>query len=219
MRTHFWYLVLLFTLAACAARPARVRSAKPSPHDTPRTLPIWIEDDPRMPKEAVMRGCQKWKAKNITCIEVLAPEDSKIQIYADDGICVERDEKGAVTRRTLAWAFYGGRVTMMANCLTKTLDGAFDPHQLSAVVTHEVGHQLGIWDHVPGSCTEEGIAIHEETGRGICGVAVMNKYYNPRVSIVTVVDAMAFDERNPEFSLAISDMKDIPICTYHESAP
>jgi hypothetical protein len=219
MQTRFWYPALLFVLVACAARPALVRSARSSPYDPPRSLPIWIEADPRMPKEVVMGGCQKWKAKNITCVLVAAPEDSKIQVYADDGVCVERDEKGVATSVALAWAFYGGRVTMMANCLTKTPDGAFDSHQLGAVVTHEVGHQLGIWDHVPDSCAEEGIALHEETGRGICGVAVMNKRYNSRVSVITSVDAMAFDKRPPEFSLAMSDTKKVPLCTYRESAP
>ncbi len=221
MRTRFLFLCLLVaTLLSCGARPQKLQAAKPSPHDPPRTLPIWVEDDPRMPKEDVLRGCQKWQVKNVTCVEVAEIEDSKVQVYSDDGVCVEKDAvTGAITRRILAWAFYGGRITMMAQCLSKTPEGKFNSHQLAAVVTHEVGHQLGIWDHVPDFCKEDEPLIHTETGRKICGTAVMNRHYNHAVSVVTVIDSMAFDERDPEFSLKIGHLEDVPICEYLSPAP
>lgn len=215
MRSIIPFLALLTLLTSCSSRARRARAADPTEDDPPLTLPIWIEDDPRMPKEDVLRGCQEWQAKGITCVEVAREKDGKVRVYAVDEDCVEKDERGVTTRTVLARAFYGGRIKMMSRCMTKTADGLFNRHQLAGVVTHEIGHQLGIWDHVPRSCEGEGVLTHTPTGTKICGIAVMNKSYNRNVVSVTEIDAMAYDARDPKWSLKIGHTQDIPICEYH----
>jgi hypothetical protein len=104
---------------------------------------------------------------------------------------------------------------MMAKCLDAK-GGAFEPGQLKAVMTHEVGHQLGIWDHVPYAPECKDAKTHPG-GRKVCGPAVMNPHYNPRIGYVTEIDALAFDVRDREHSVLIGDIPpaERPDCVYH----
>ena len=169
----------------------------------------------------MFQGCAKWKAKNVTCVEASSKAIADVRIYADDGVCVTKDDNGTPddpkddkTRTTLAWAYSGGDIKMMMRCLTQK-DGAYDAHQFAAVVTHEVGHQLGIWDHVPYPPACEDAKTHP-SGRKVCGTAVMNAYYNEKIDYVTDIDALAFDVRDVKYSVLVSDVprKDHPDCVY-----
>lgn len=180
------------------------------------TVRIWIQQDSRLPRVAILNGCAKWKAERITCLEVAAPELAKIRVYADDRDCVVKDDQGKPNGNLyLAWAYQGGDIKMMMGCMShKGQD--YDTHEFSAVVTHEVGHQLGIWDHVPLSCDDKGVKTHAKDGRKICGQAVMNPFYSPAIDYVTDIDAMAFDERNVDDSVLVGNLpkKDTPDCVY-----
>jgi hypothetical protein len=184
---------------------------------------IWIEDDPRMPKEVVLKGCREWNAKGVECLTVSEEALSDIRVYADDGACVEKDDKGTKdpkddeTHVYLAWAHHGGKVRMMTKCLD-TKGGKLEPHQLAAVVTHEVGHQLGIWEHVPYAHECAKAATHPD-GKKVCGDAVMNPHYHAKVDVVTEIDALAFDLRDDFYSVLVSDRprpppSDEPLCRY-----
>ena len=144
-----------------------------------------------------------------------------IRIYAEDDVCVVKDDNGTPDdpkddrmATTLAWAYSGGDIKMMMRCLTQK-DGVYDAHQFAAVVTHEVGHQLGIWEHVPYLPKCEDAKTHP-TGAKVCGKAVMNPYYDEDVDYVTDVDALAFDMRDPKYSVLVSDVppKDLPDCIF-----
>lgn len=208
--------VLAFVLMlGCGAKPRPIEAAKPDPEDPIRLLFVWIEEDARMPKEDVMRGCREWRMKNVLCIEVDDKDDADIRVTADDGDCVEKDEHtGAVTRTILAWAFPNGDVTMMAKCLEKTPEGRFQAHQLAGVATHEVGHELGIWDHVPETCDDKKVAVHAGTGRKICGPAVMNPAYDRNVVVVTVVDGLAYEAADPSRAPETGNAERSAVCAY-----
>lgn len=218
--------VFLLTLAAWAASSCGSSQKPPKGHrpdakDVPYEIGVWVEDDPRMPKNVVFKGCAAWKAKNVTCVETPSKELADIRIYADDGVCVVTDDMGTPDdpkddkkRTTLAWAYSGGDIKMMMRCLTSK-DGVYDAHQFAAVVTHEVGHQLGVWEHVPYPPKCESAKTHP-TGGKVCGTAVMNPYYDEKVDYVTDIDALAFDLRDPRYSVLVNDVptKDLPDCVY-----
>ena len=217
---------LLLTLAAWAASlscggPQGPREHRPGGHATAYTVRIWIQPDARLPRAAIMSGCGKWLAERVTCLEVGTPELAKIRVYADDRDCVAKDDQGKPTGSLyLAWAFQGGDIKMMMGCMGHT-GGVYDTHEFSAVVTHEVGHQFGIWDHVPTDCKDKDAKTHSGDGRKICGPAVMNAYYHKDIDYVTDIDAMAFDERDVDYSVLVGDMpkKDTPSCVYELPAP
>jgi hypothetical protein len=220
--------ILTMTLAAWAASTSCGSSQKPPKSHTPDAsdkrfdIDVWIEDDPRMPAELVLDGCGRWKAKNVFCRRVASKIFADIRIYADDGKCVVNDDmdtpddpKDDKTRTTLAWAYWGGDIKMMMACLTHK-DGVYDAHQFAAVMTHEVGHQLGIWNHVPYPPECKDAKTHP-SGKKVCGAAVMNPYYDKDVTVVTDIDALAFDVRDMKYSVLIDDdvpHKDHPDCVY-----
>ncbi|WKZ29040.1 MAG: hypothetical protein QY323_05965 [Patescibacteria group bacterium] len=219
---HVRYLTLLAfaVVLSCGTRPNRINAAKPDADDPLRVVRVWVKEDARMPKEDVLRGCREWRMKNVLCLEVDDRDDADIRVTADDGQCVERDAKtGAVTRRILAWAYPNGDVTMMAKCMTKTPEGTFQAHQLAGVATHEVGHELGIWDHVPETCDGEKVLVHAGTGKKICGSAVMNPAYDPKVVVVTVIDGLAYDAADPSRVPETGSAERSAVCVYARYGP
>lgn len=213
---------LILTLTAWAASSAcsmlGPKEHHPGDHTTAYTVHVWIQADPRIPRQAVMAGCNKWQAEKITCLEVDNPELAKIRFYADDRPCVTKDpdhHEDLTIHTYLAWAYTGGDIKMMMQCLPHD-DGRYEPREFAAVVTHEVGHQVGIWEHVPVSCDSKKVKKHSGDDREICGSAVMNSHYHSSTDYVTEIDALAFDERNTDFSVLVGEMpkKNTPICLY-----
>lgn len=220
---------LFLTLAAMAASSCGAsqkppnKGYRPDAEDVVYKVQIWIEADPRLPKGLVLKGCSAWKAKNVGCVETASKDFADIRIYADDGTCVllddndtPNDPKDDRKHTTLAWAYSGGDIKMMMRCLTHTGD-VYDSKQIGGVVTHEVGHQLGIWGHVPYPPKCEDAKTHPSGGK-VCGQAVMNPFYDEDVDYVTDIDALAFDLRDPKYSVLVSDVpaKDTPDCIFRE---
>src|ERR1041385_7448873 len=112
----------ILTLAAWAGSPSCFSQAnkehKPGADTPAYTLNIWIQPDPRLPREAVMNGCAKWKAERITCALVDKPELARVRIYANDDPCHVQDKKDPTVWHTyLAWAHQGGDIKMMMQCM------------------------------------------------------------------------------------------------------
>jgi len=219
-------LILAFAAWAatsCGSSQKGPKGHRPDKTDVHYEIAVWVQSDARMPKDVVFKGCAAWLSKNVTCVETASKAMADIRIYADDGKCVTKDDNGTPDdpsddkkRTTLAWAYWGGDIKMMMRCLHHK-DGVYDTHQFAAVVTHEVGHQLGIWGHVPYPPKCEDAKTHP-SGRKVCGTAVMNPYYNKDVDYVTEIDALAFDVRDASHSVLLSDTptKDSPDCVYQE---
>lgn len=219
-------LILAVTVWSTASCLPKSEPAHPRPRGQAFTVKIWIQADPRIPRAAVLNGCNKWRTLNVTCVETDDPMDAKIRLRADDGECHvfdkpnapkpddDEDQKSPREHWYLAWAHAGGDIRMMMRCLSHSGD-KYDEHQFMGVAAHEVGHELGIWRHVPRSCSSEKVKKHAEDDKPICGDAVMNEYYHHDTVDLTEVDAMAFDERSFETSALIGDTPRLPpTCGY-----
>lgn len=216
MRANVLFLTFAaWAAASCGSNPKPPKGHRPDPADVRYDVGIWVEDDPRMPKALILAGCEAWSAKGVHCHEASDLGRARIRVYADDEACVDTHPDTGKPRTVLAWAHAGGMVRMMGKCLAMKGE-AFDPHQLKAVMTHEVGHQLGIWDHVPYAPECKDAKSHPG-GRKVCGPAIMNPHYNPRIDYVTEIDALAFDVRDHEHSVLIGDIPEAerPDCVYH----
>lgn len=170
-------------------------------------LHLWINDDPALSKEDALKGCEEWLPKGVRCALTDSMADADVRVKADMSVCVP-DKEG---KRILAWAYKGGDVTFMMQCF-KQSDGTYDMHEFRAVMTHEIGHELGVWEHIPEDCDDKDAKpiTHLATGKKICGKAVMNPYYHKEIWFVTDLDSMAFDMRDLEYSVIVPTTSSAP---------
>ncbi len=184
-----------------------------------RTLRLWVDRDPRLDRALTVAACNRWNVMNVTCVDADSIGASDVRVSIDGRDCRQRDDKGELTGSfTLAEAYRDGRVRMMWNCLNK--DGAgFEAHQYGAVFAHEIGHELGIWEHVAATC-DANAPKHRGDGKPICGPALLNAYYHKEISFVTAIDALAYDERETDLKAVPDKMEDAdPSCVYTAPAP
>ena len=173
------------TAAACAGPVRYVRPDRP-PDPPAYALSVWIDDHPLLDLADVVRGCIEWRAKGVICRLAADPASADVRISVDDKPCVP-DAEGL---KTLALAYHDGRIVFMPKCFDGSTD--YVRRLFRAVMTHEVGHEVGIWEHVPLKCDGKA-ASHD--GRPICGPAVMNRLADADLGFVTVVDSLAFEAR------------------------
>jgi hypothetical protein len=154
-------------------------------------------------------GCEMWREKGIACVIVSDRKYADVTVEADRRPCVPHSDG----LRTLAEAYRGGRIVFYTSCF---MDGTtFDSGEFRTVMGHEVGHEIGIWEHVPLECDAH--AARHPGGRAICGRAVMNPLYDKDVSYITPIDSLAFDVRDPAISVLVADKPpppDRPDCVY-----
>ncbi|HTM67894.1 MAG TPA: hypothetical protein VL426_01205 [Candidatus Binatia bacterium] len=178
-------------LVSCAGVP---HYADPTARASPRFfVRLWVQ--PGLSAEDAQAGCEIWREKGVACAVVRDPDTADIRVFADHRPCVAHDDG----LRTLAEAYQGGKVIFYTSCF---MDGTtFDRHQFRAVMGHEVGHEIGVWDHVPLECDSH--CRHHPHGEAICGRALMNPLYDKDVYAMTPVDALAFDVRDPMISVLV----------------
>lgn len=170
------------------------------------------------PLDVVLDGCRRWHSTNVDCV-LTDMFDSDIHLVAvspedlnNDDTAERRDLVNCVSdedgKRTLGVAFGGPGdfIEIYTKCY-EIVDAAgnvtgYDTQMATAVVTHEVGHQFGIWEHVPAECTPQSYVVQD--GRRLCGDAIMNASLNlDRAAGPTEVDRIAyelyapFDPTNP----------------------
>jgi|SRR5687768_12836370 len=182
---------LSFLCLSCAGIP---RYADPAARGTPRFyVHLWVQDG--LSAEDADAGCEIWGEKGVACIIVRDPELADIRVYADRRPCVPHGDG----LRTLAEAWQGGKVVFYTSCF---MDGTtFDRHQFRAVMGHEVGHEIGVWEHVSLECNDR--CQRHPGGTAICGRALMNPLYDKDVSFLTPADSLAFDVRDPMISVLV----------------
>jgi hypothetical protein len=175
---------------------------------------VWVEDDPLVPKQAVLKGCRFWEAKGLLCGLVSKPEHANIRVYSDAVKCGEGESRiepeqhklkmrcahasSAMGKsgRALAEAHHDGKIVVFTDCTAP--GGKLDADELAITIAHEFGHQLGIWDHIPVDCADKSAVIKTHpTGRAVCGPnAVMNPSHPKGIEGITDLDALAFDLRD-----------------------
>lgn len=195
-------LLLLASLsAACARDPVEVPEtcgAGLEPYagepETFLTIDLWVEDDPDLPPIDVKEGCELWLPKGVQCRLVPAEILGEVRVYAARESCRETEGGGYV----LATAESNGRVRVFVECLRELYktepDGAANRQVLRLIVGHEVGHEAGMWWHVPEDCADAERS-HPESGP-LCGEALMNPAIDPDTCFITPADADAFDLRD-----------------------
>jgi len=124
--------LLACALVACTPPPAWL------PGDPP--LQIWADTDATW--AAIAGGCEAWSMTGLTCERALDPDDAAITARTaelggdDNGEAGFRPQTG--DHLVPEWSVY----IRLDPGVVGTPDGP-------VIAAHEVGHVLGIWEHVP----------------------------------------------------------------------
>lgn len=235
-------LVMLSVSVGCAAdagssrsrqtprsyEPSGAGNGAPDPANT-IVLGVWVQDHPDLSPTLAVDACDLWQdvITTLSCMSV-PREDAHIRIYANPQLCPPSfDAMGVQIGWILATA-YGGQGTVVVNtaCLWRPFGPgtAPDAEQYVIMIAHEIGHVLGLWEHVPRACTDAmgallvGTPIHP-SGAPVCGPAVMNAFIDPVLTGLTGPDILQFDRRSLDVTVlpvpAMADMGALgePSCT------
>lgn len=207
--------ITLFLMAAAAAAGC-AGGAQPYVADGPpseiRTVTVWIHDHPALRHNTAVLGCDIWYPEGIRC-DITADEGAAdVRVYAHDSPCMPR----ADGTFTLATAFGDHTIVFETSCFGRDADGGIEAHAFRIVMGHEIGHQLGIWAHVPETCDEAHVT--HPTGGPVCGQALMNAFYDTNVSFETAMDHLAFEMRDRDSSVLEDGRPGIsgsePVCVF-----
>ena len=117
---------------------------------------------------------------------------------------------------TLATAFGDHTVVFETQCMAMRPDGTAEPNMFRTVMGHEMGHQLGVWAHVPEGCDEPHVT--HPTGGPLCGQALMNPMFDSNISFMTALDHLAFEMRDRDASVLPGGRPGIsggtPLCVF-----
>lgn len=195
MRRFALVLSALFTVAGCVGEiggpPVAPTDHKPVAQTQTNqfaTARIWVQDDPWFLKSEIKRGCEFWLDAGVQCLLVADQAESDIHMTADYDACPAADGGGVV----VAWADGTGHINVYVRCLAQD-DGSVNVAYLREMAAHEIGHQLGVWDHVPDKC--DGTEKVASNGTHVCGTAVMNPRLNS-LPTLTERDLLAFQLRD-----------------------
>jgi len=164
------------------------------------TIRLRLASDPLLDPLRTVEGCMMWRVEGVKCRIVADGEEADVAIGVSDEECVEEKDGSVV----LARAFSANRtIVVYKNCVLRGV-GSRDQTQSDAlyatIIAHEIGHHLGIWEHVPEGCDEPHLT--HPVGGPVCGAAVMNPLIDTRLrGFVTGYDMMAFDLREKDLSI------------------
>ncbi len=199
-RRLFSFTIIVFAALGCGPGQDASWEDPPSYRYVPdgaacTVLGVWLQDDPDLSVSLAIDGCDMWEDVGICCMSA-ERDDAHIRIYGNPQPCPPSpDDPESVVLATA----YSGQGTVVVNtmCLGRPfgLVGEPDPAQYRVMIAHEIGHVLGVWDHVPATCTEPGIPLHP-SGAPVCGPAVMNPMNTPSLRGLTGPDILQYDRRS-----------------------
>lgn len=198
-------LITALTILSFAAMSAACAAVVYEPpcweEDAELVVGLWIQEHPDLPANHVYISCDMWAGIGLACVP--ADRDvADIQVYADESPCVPKPNGN----RTLALAYSEGAIEVNIQCLNRISDDMINLNEFRIMMAHEIGHLIGIWDHVPDSCEDEKVTIHP-LGISICGPAIMNSLTHPEIYEMTENDWLAYDLRDTSMSV-IDDVSD-----------
>lgn len=192
-------MMTLTALAAAVAAGCAGSDGQPYVPDSPPsetyTVTVWVQDHPALRHNTAILGCDIWYPEGIRCDITADERNADVRVYAHDAPCMVRDD-GTFT---LATAFGDHSIVFETSCFGRDPDGGIETHAYRTVMGHEIGHQLGIWAHVPETCDEPHLT--HPTGGPLCGQALMNPMYDANISFMTALDHLAFELRDRDASV------------------
>lgn len=179
--------------------------------------------------ELVMDGCRYWEPKGVRCRLVSREHDADVRVTFDRGKCLTAGKVRAISKKNgvvhseplvlrpecrkrsvvktddyfiTGISIGNGVIVLSPACMRHLWGGKVNPTKASFVVAHEIGHELGIRDHVPPTCDDKCVEYRRSIyGGRICGDSVMNpEGGQPEAFLAT--DGAAFDEREPGYALS-----------------
>jgi hypothetical protein len=203
-------LILCFSLCLAACHgddglpPAPANCSNGQQASAFKTVRIWVQDDPDLGTTEASAGLDLWKEKCLKGEIVRAEFEADVRFTASHIACVRNDKSGGFT---LATSIPGGKIVMFVECLRdlfkRDSDGHISRLILKLVMAHELGHEAGMWFHVPKLCdeTEAKSDFEKDLVRmGVCGRAIMNSFINQDQTHITGFDSEAYDLRDADSS-------------------
>jgi len=213
--------IVLFTAFIFSCGHSPIHGAVPAGKPPLYLATLWIQEDPLLPPQLVLEGCQAWAPLGVGCKIVQNPGDALVRFNAVRTPCTPDPKEHTII---IATAHSDRHIEMLVNCLVGN-DGKPDELKIRMVVAHEFGHEEGIWKHVPLECDDKDTTyVMMPDGKKLCGEAVMNPVYDDDVTEITDMDGHAFDMRDRNYTIihpvSESDGSGKPvevICTYGSS--
>ncbi len=215
--------VIALAASALSCATIKIHRIDPATGQEELVVRVWIETSENLPPDELLKACEGWAAKGVRCVLSQDIRLSDVQVYDDEKNECKEDKDGM---KTVATAYGGGKIEMFTPCMRGWWPfKSLDMKQVRAVFMHEIGHQLGIWDHVPDDCDpkkidpKKAVLRTHPNGRQVCGQAVMNPAYDSNVTFITEFDGLAFEIRRKDWAV-VSDPEtplrdpNEPICTY-----
>lgn len=202
------FLCLSLVLAACGDNivPPPVLPACEGGTDSAafKTISIWTEADPDLGDADALAGCDLWDPVCLQGAAEASESAAEVRIHALHDACVPDPNGGGYV---LAISTGGGDIDVELECLRKLFppdpDGHISRQVLKLVLGHELGHQSGMWWHVPAACDDGAAASDFEKSlvqMGICGTALMNADLDPILLGITELDVEAYALRDTHAS-------------------
>lgn len=161
-----------------------------------QTILVWVDPHPDVPPELAREACESWRPEGVLCALAASSEEADVRIHAFNGPCEENDDG----TYPLGYAVGGGDITLIIECLRRFGGEPIAESALWPTISHEVGHQLGIWTHVPADCEDPGVLDHPEVGP-VCGTALMNPMVHRGLVGITLIDHYAYELRDENGSI------------------
>jgi hypothetical protein len=162
-----------------------------------QTVTVWVDPHPDVPAETARQACEAWYPEGVMCELAPSSEEALIRIHAFTGPCMELEMEDTYP---LGHASVGGDITLEIECMRKFGGTPIAERVLWPVIAHEVGHELGIWTHVPTDCGDPEVMEHPEGGP-VCGQALMNPMIHYGLKGILIEDHYAFELRDEDFSV------------------
>jgi hypothetical protein len=216
----FFFLAIALCVTSCAGIP---RYVNPQHHE-PVTISVWVDQHAGLPLDLTLAGCNLWNEEDIRCVAAPNPLEADVVVVVDAHPC-SPDKDGKVI---LAHADSASVIGVVVDCFygPQGSQADMDHDEYRLVLGHEIGHELGIWEHVPLKCDGKDKPDGKNPapkkmpdGTAVCGQALMNPTYDPDVKALTPMDHLAFQLRNHDYNvLPGSDKKSMPAsasaCTF-----